>query len=493
MYFRHQHPPAEFKKLESSFRRRFAFHTASRKYRHPIREARQRKKDALLPMVPRGRELWVWDDRSVQAVSTMLSRERHAYYPAANNFYVARGLLKAIHPAYGHYRDYMAGSFQKEVSLDGRIGMAVGTTPGKFEQEQPLVSTLGAIPVLLRFYRHDKTGLNEQSLETAKQLKRNGHHVFVALVQDRAAIREPALWNEFIGQWLPPLSGVADWIEVGHAINRVKWGVWNIKEYSALLEPVIKMARSHGPFRLTGPAAIDFEYHYLAGLLDTIPQENCFSALSHHLYVDRRGAPENRQGSFSTVEKCALAKAVARWSRAVDGDSLIISEVNWPLIGADVYSPVNSPYIIPDSHTNDPSVDEESYANYMLRYYVLALCSGLVDAVYWWRLVARGFGLVDDTNPAWRPRPAYAALQTFIKLLGNSVFVERMKTAGGVYAMRFRTPDHQAWVMAWAHPGPVSFRPEFSFENMISRDGFEISAKDSIVLNGSPVYFAGVK
>jgi hypothetical protein len=291
---------------------------------------------------------------------------------------------------------------------------------------------------------------------------------------------------------MPPLTGVADWIEVGHAVNRVKWGVWNVKEYRALLEPVIRAASSSGRFKISGPAVIDFEFHYLTGLLDMIREKGCFDALSHHLYVDRRGAPENRQGRFSTVEKCALAKAIARWSPAVKGDSLIVSEVNWPLLGTDVYSPVNSPYIIPDSHTNDPSVDEETYANYMVRYYALVLCSGMVDAVYWWRLVARGFGLVDDSNPEWRPRPAYRALKTFVDFLGDAIFSGKVDVKEGIHAFKFRDAKSRQWIMAWAHPRAVEFHPTFPFEEMYSRDGRAIAGKDAVVLDGSPVYFAGV-
>jgi len=494
MYFRHQHPSAEFQKWENHFRKRFALHTATRKYRHPIREARQKKKDELETRIPRGRELWVWDDRSVQAVSTMLRKERHTYYPAINNFYVARGLFKSIAPVYSRYRDLLKICFTREVDLSHRIGMAVGTVPGTIGEELPLLGRVGSLPVLMRFYRHETEVNRNRALEDAARLKQAGHPVFAALVQDRAGIREPHLWEAFVESVLPRLSGVADWLEVGHAVNRVKWGVWRIDEYRALLNPVRRIAQSCGPFKLSGPSVIDFEYHYLAGMLDVIPQDGCLDALSHHLYVDRRGAPENRQGRFSSVEKFALAKAFAGWSKAVKGDRLIVSEVNWPILDTGVYSPVCSPYTIPGSHTNDPSVGEEDYANFMIRYYVLALCSGMVDAVYWWRLVSRGFGLVDDAEFPWRLRPAYVALKHFVAQLGQSVFVEKMPAAEGVWLLRFRNPDGSATVMAWAHPEPVQFNPGFRFDTVLHRDGHEIKHNaERVTLDGCPVYFMDVR
>jgi len=484
MYFRHQHPPDEFNRLEAHYRNRFALHTASRAYRHPIREARQRRKDALLPQVPRGRELWVWDDRSVQAVSTMVSRERHTYYPAANNFYVARGLIKSLGPVWGGYRDMMAGCFRREIVMSDRIGISVGADSG----EEPLIRNLGRVPVLLRLYRHETDAANDKTLAVARELKRQGHQVMVALIQDRVAVRDPSRWSAFVDRYVPAIAGVADMIEVGHAINRVKWGVWDVREYRRLFDAVALAARRAGSLSLCGPAVIDFEYHYLAGVLDMLPQDGSLSALSHHLYVDRRGAPENRQGRFSAVEKFALAKAMASFSPAVNGDRLIVSEVNWPIIGTGVFSPVNSPYIIPNSHTNDPSVDEEDYANFMVRYYAMALCSGLVDQVYWWRLVSHGFGLVDDQQPGWRPRPAYEALQYFVRLMEHATFIERLKTSEGIWALQFRAADGRAFVMAWAHPVPVRYELPFPCDEMVNRAGQALPLTRDVLLTGQPCY-----
>jgi hypothetical protein len=294
-------------------------------------------------------------------------------------------------------------------------------------------------------------------------------------VQDRAAVREPARWRSFVERWVPQLRGVADHLEIGHAVNRVKWGIWEAREYRALVEPVVSAARGQIP--LCGPAVIDFEYHYLPAFLREVPV-GAFAALSHHLYVDRRGAPENRQGRFAALEKFALAKAIAGWSEAVAGDRLIVSEVNWPILGTGEFSPVNSPYIIPGSHSNDPSVDEETYADYMIRYYALALCSGLVDDVYWWGLAARGFGLVDDTGPeAW---------------LGEARFVERMPAPEGAWALRFERDGKPPVMLAWAHPRAADFPIPFPLADVLDRDGAERTVGGgSVSLTGKPCYLIG--
>lgn len=490
MYFRHQHPTAAFNKIEDRFRRRFARHTASRKYRHPIREARQRKRDALLPFVPRGRELWVWDDRSVQAVSTLLSRDRHRYYPLSNNWHIATGILRSAVPVMKLYRDYRSQCFRKPVDLAGRIGIAIG--PDRDDaQEQGFLAQLGGAPVLVRFYAHAGDEANAAALARARAAKAESRSVLAALLQDRASLRDPRRWESFVGRWLPGLAGTADAVEVGHAVNRVKWGVWDIREYRTLIEPVFRLAG--GGMRLCGPAAIDFEYHFLPALLDQVPGTGTLDALSHHLYVDRRGAPENKQGAYSTVEKCALLKAIAGASRAVKDDRVIVSEVNWPILGTAEYSPVNSPYIIPNSHTNDPSVDEEAYANYMIRYYALALCSGMVDQVYWWRLVSRGFGLIDDREQPWRARPAFHALRTFTGELGSARYSEKLASPAHAYALRFERLDGTPIILAWSHAAaPVAYRLPCRIERMLSRDGIEQPApRETVMLSGSPVYLIG--
>ena len=54
----------------------------------------------------------------------------------------------------------------------------------------------------------------------------------------------------------------------------------------------------------------------------------------------------------------------------------------------------------------DVAVDEQTAADYLVRYYLLLLGSGLVQRVYWWQLVARGYGRVPGTEQPVAPRQA---------------------------------------------------------------------------------------
>src|SRR5690606_32235754 len=101
--------------------------------------------------------------------------------------------------------------------------------------------------------------------------------------------------------------------------------------------------------KITGPACIDFEYIPIISAFEELKSINPsykFDALSHLLYVDRRGAPENKQGMFSTLEKVRLLKAIAQTTSACN-DKVIISEVNWPIENTDIWSPIVCPYATP--------------------------------------------------------------------------------------------------------------------------------------------------
>jgi hypothetical protein len=86
----------------------------------------------------------------------------------------------------------------------------------------------------------------------------------------------------------------------------------------------------------------------------------------------------------------------------------------------------------------------------MLRYLLLTIASGHVSRVYWWRLAARGFGLVDDTDPAaWRARPAFFALQTLLPQLTGAVFARKPASPDGHFALEFTRPDGRPLTVRW--------------------------------------------
>ena len=461
MYFHGHSPPPEFALAEKKARAAFDRHTALRPLRHPIREAKIRRTKPKINDPLRGREIWIWDDRSAQAIPAYTSRDRRRFLPAHNILSAAAGLARKGLSIRRAYRDLLAQSFQTPVPFDNAIGMTLDAEPSTWSRQLDFLSRLqGAqkIPLLLRLYHHQGPDSWQWTLDQAHHLHRQGHPIALALIQDRRAIREQKGWRQMVTLAFDRAHAYADFFEIGHATNRSKWGIWDFREYTRLLDPVRASLIQYPEARITGPACIDFEPHALAALLHLLPRDLPFHALSHHLYVDRRGAPENFQGPFDTVGKCALLRAFARTHRFAD-DRLLLTEVNWPLLGTGPWSPVTSPYETLDPRQNDPSVTEDTYAAYMARYLLLTLASGHVQRVYWWRLAARGFGLIDDTDPAaWRPRPAFFALQTLLQKLSGTTFTQKLPTPPGEFALQFTKTDSPPLTARWA----LSSAPNFT-------------------------------
>jgi hypothetical protein len=487
MYWEPEMPPSEFLLAEERCRRRYAWHHATRALRHPFRERRRAGVSRGEHDYPAATDQWIWDERSGQPIVTMRSRDRHRNIPASVYWRQAAAVVRSGPAVWRAYRELLGSAFSTPVPMGGRVGVALDPRRGTFDREFDLWRRLGAPPALVRFYAHETAAACRFRCEAVERIATAGGTVTAALVQDRRAVRDPGRWRGFLTAVLEAVGARVEAVEVGHAINRVKWGIWTFGEYRRLLEATSEVMSRFPAIRAMGPAGIDFEYPFVAAALRQVPAGMRFDALSHHLYVDRRGAPENRQGPFSTLEKCALARAVGRAS-GVCGDRLVISEANWPLLGTGVYSPVGAPYESPGPRRNDPSVSEDDYADYMIRYFLLTVASGLSDRVFWWRLVARGYGLVDDSTDPWRERPAFEAMRRFLAYTNATEFVRRMDFGGGASACVFRGTGGREVALAYT-TGPVAEVPipgAVEAEDIVGKDIPVVSGR--VRLSGRPVW-----
>ncbi len=487
-------PPADMLAAESAARRRFAWHTRTRRWRHPIRErlARDERGEHAYPA---NRDLWVWDDRSGQALTVHRSAARARLYPAGRSIVVVLASLRWLRPVWRAYRALLPTAFSAPIAMGGRIGICVEPRSELWERQKLRLKELGFPSVMLRAYRHKGLSQWEMATRAVEELSQLGCRVSLSLIQDRAAVLNPTeLWQPFVGYMLGHCGDLCESIEIGHTINRVKWGVWDFGEYRRLLAATCAVAGRH-QVSLIGPSAIDFEYPYIVAALSQLRGKSPFAALSHQLYVDRRGAPENPQGRFSTLEKAALGKAIAAAHPGVRGGleaELVVSEVNWPLLGTGVYSPVGAPYESPGPRHGDPSVDESDYANYMVRYLLLTLCSGFVSQVYWWRLAAHGYGLLDDADPALPPRPAFQAIQRLLGLMRGATFrcadipAPTQGARSGIFAYHFHGEERGAFTLCYAHPQPARYSlPATSSRVTLLSDGKPVTATDgAITLDG---------
>ena len=482
IYWKSELPPG-FREKVAKRRRRFLRWQRSRNWRHPIKSFRKARKNRG-KRSGRLQDIWIWDDRSGQAAITMDRADRKKCHSWCNHFQIGFSNVKAVGGLNRGYRRHMAGAFQEKVAMAGRIGMSLESADLEFEPQLNFLGDLGRMPVLLRFGHHQGKAQWERTLAHLDRLHRDGHGIMVAVLQDRRAVLEPESWRNFLEYLFENIEGKVETVEVGHVVNRVKWGVHSLKEYRELMRPVIALRAKYPGIAVAGPACIDFELHYTVAALDHLPDDLHFDALSHHLYVDRRGAPENKQGRFGIIEKAALLKAVAVHSGRCEG-RVIVSEVNWPLVYTGEWSPVAASYQPPGARGSRVHVTEREYGYFMIRYLALVLCSGLVERVYWWRLVAHGFGLVDErAEGGWRKRAGFAMLRTFLRELGNATFVEKLAMPEEVYALRFEREGGEVMLL-WCNGRTFRGPWPFTFEKVLDSRGSNTALTE---VGEEPVY-----
>ena len=239
-----------------------------------------------------------------------------------------------------------------------------------------------------------------------------GYRILGVIVQDRCTIEDAETLEASLDRVFSALSGLVDCYQIGNAVNRLKWGFVTIEEWFRFFAVAWDLRNRKFPeLRLLGGAIIDFE------LLDHCRSlRNRFAfkydAYASLLYVDRRGAPENRQMGFDLQDKIHLLRRIVQIGRKVDTSDtrLWITEVNWPLEDTGRYAPAKG----------DCLVDEREQLCFLVRYYLLALATGAVAACFWHQLVAPGYGLVDNRGGMVRKRPAFHGFETLCRFFNGA-------------------------------------------------------------------------
>ncbi len=193
------------------------------------------------------------------------------------------------------------------------------------------------------------------------------------------------------------------------------------------------------------------------------------------LYVDRRGAPENTQMGLNLQKKILLLHAMLRLSpKNVNESEIVVTETNWPITMTHPYAPTSE----------EDCVSLDDHASFLVRYYLLALATGVVKNVYWHQLIAPGYGLIDNRKNKLIKYPAYQAFKVMLSFLQGAEFMS-LREEKGLFRVSFKKRDGSIEVL-WSLK-----KAEISTENKIinTRDGKEIKGLKKITIEGSPVYF----
>jgi len=374
------------------------------------------------------------------------------------------------------YRELKTALYEHPKTFDG-IGLAVRPWPQDPDHHLREIEALGVGPVLLRLHPWDSDHGAEERL--AEALVSQGHELSFAIPQNRDLVRDRRRWRASIEEIAERFSPLGRYFQVGQAINRSKWGIWTHGEYVDLYLEAAEILRRREGVEVLGPSVIDFEFQAILALVNRDTPDLHFDIVSNLLYVDRRGAPENRQMGLDTVDKVTLLRAIAEIGRNCS-ERCWITEVNWPLWEGP-HSPAGKTV----------SVGEKEQADYLVRYYLLSLGTGLVERVFWWRLIARGYGLISpESDGSLRRRPAWKALGTLIQQVDGATFVGPLPAPDGAYLYSFSNESEElvvGWSVARGTRAVLS-RPVAA---ATSRDGEALPVSDGteIELGPSPVYY----
>jgi len=375
------------------------------------------------------------------------------------------------------YRSLVAERNRSEFAWPG-MGVALRPWPRDPAALLDAVEALGCRQALLRLHPWQAAHQDEEAL--ARALSERGVELSFALPQSRELVRDPGRWQAAVEELAARFTPYGSRFQIGQAINRSKWGIWSYGEYLDLAAVAARILRRYPGVELLGPAVIDFEAHVTTAVVNRRHPTLRFDALASLLYVDRRGAPENRQLGYDSLEKATLLTAVAESSRLVGARRHWITEVNWPLAEGP-HSPAG----------RKVAVDEERQADYLVRYALLTLGTGYVERVFWWQLVARGYGLIDAApDGALRRRPAFEALATLQRELAGSTCLGPAPEPPPLRRYRFRRPDGgETWVV-WSTAERATWKPPRTPESVSGRSGVVVARAPGagIELGSAPTY-----
>jgi hypothetical protein len=377
---------------------------------------------------------------------------------------------------YRRYRELRSRIYEKPRAFDG-AGLAVRPWRSDPEAHLEEVDALGVGPVLLRLHPWESDHGEEERL--AEALVDRGHELAFAIPQNRDLVRDRERWRASVAELAARFRPYGRHFQIGQAINRSKWGIWTHGEYVDLYLEAAEILRKLDGVEVLGPSVIDFEFQALLALVNRGTPGLHFDIVSSLLYVDRRGAPENSQMGLDTVDKVTLLRAIAEIGRN-SSERCWITEVNWPLWEGP-HSPAGK----------SVSVGEEEQADYLVRYYLLALGTGLVERVFWWRLIARGYGLISPSGDgSLRRRPAWHALRTLIDQVQGATFEGPLPAPDGAFLYRF-TRDSDEIVVGWSISKSVRAALPRRAAEVVSRDGQPLATPDGVdvELGPSPAYY----
>ncbi len=360
-------------------------------------------------------------------------------------------------------------SFVKRKEINSSEFFSLGIDWQKEPQAtQKMVQELEVKSILLRFklWEMDKLDALKTFIEQNSDKK-----ITLKILQDREHVEDLVLLKKDLHLIFSNLGNTVTMYEIGSTINRTKWGFFSAREYLRFYKVAydLKIAE-FSSIKLLGSGVIDFELYFTVHTLFNFCKCK-YDGVAALLYVDRRGAPENTQIGFTLTDKIALLSTLV-WLSPKTQQELHVTEVNWPISNTAPYAPTSE----------HECISEDLYADFMLRYYLLAFASQQVDSISWHQLIAPGYGLVDNRESI-KKREAFYTYKYMVKTLKNAQFL-RLDIKRGYYIFQVLI-EEQLLQIHWSLKETTLNNEDF-FE-VYSKTGEKLT-QDVLDIGSSPVY-----
>ena len=363
-----------------------------------------------------------------------------------------------------------------ETDTESFFGLSINLDKNP-ELTYKLVEDLGVNNLLIRMPLFDINNI-QKYVDFAKQYQ--DKNLLINILQDRRHIEDCSLLKQSLETVFTEFSPLANRFQLGNAINRKKWAIFSMDEFLRFYKVGFDLRNEKFPnIKLLGSSVIDFEYYFSIRTLFNLYKVR-FDQFSSLLYVDRRGAPENTQMGLDLTKKLHLMQAMLKLSPK-SSNEIVITETNWPITNTAPYAPTSE----------EDCVDLEAQADFLVRYYLLALASRVVKNVYWHQLIAPGYGLIDNRDDELIKYPAYTAFKTLLSQLNESQFISKTDR-NGVYCLTFskntNSKDLYKIEVFWsAANNHQTINIDSNTQKLITRNGIE-KKLTSFKVSQSPVY-----
>lgn len=350
------------------------------------------------------------------------------------------------------------------------FGMSVNLDKNP-QDSKVLIDDLQLENLLIRMPLSDIENL-QAYVEFAEQFK--DKNILINILQDRQHIEDLNLLHESLDKIFQQFSHLTLRFQIGNAINRKKWGFFSMDEYLHFYQVAYQLKKQKYPeLTFLSSSIIDFEFYFTIRTLFNF-HKIYFDECSSLLYVDRRGAPENPQMGLDLTKKLHFLQILVRLSPKT-GNDIVVTETNWPISNTAPYAPTSEKECV--------SLDD--HASFLVRYYLLALGSGVVKNVYWHQLIAPGYGLIDNRDGKLIKYPAFYAFKTMYLLLSNAEFVS-LKVTGELYQAFFKCLSKEQTIeVCWALE-PCTMKT--NNRQVILRDGSIQEPIETVQIGSSPIY-----